>query len=141
MCALRGVQLEGAGHGVQHGLGRPDLAPLFQTGVVVGADPRKLSNLLAAQPGYSAGCRRRGQSRRFGAHPGTHDPQELSKLCALTHGSILSRAAPGFDAQGRSAGPRKGREGLGIQTTSAVPTLEGSLFTKQMELAWLSFPT
>src|SRR5665811_1391984 len=117
MCALRGVQLEGAGHGVQHGLGRPDLAPLFQTGVVVGADPRKLSDLLAAQPGYSAGCRRRGQSCRLGAHPGPHDPQELPKLCALTHVPILSRATARLYAEGRSAGPRKSRDRLGIQTS------------------------
>jgi len=56
MCTLRGVQPEGAGDGVHHGLGGPDLAPLFQTGVVVGADPRKLGDLLSAQPGYAAGC-------------------------------------------------------------------------------------
>jgi hypothetical protein len=48
VCALGGVQLEGAGDGVHHGLGGPDLASLFQTGVVVGADPRKLGNLLTA---------------------------------------------------------------------------------------------
>ena len=56
MCALRGVQLEGAGDGVDNGLGGPDLAPLFQTGVVVGADPGKLRCLLTAQPAYAAGC-------------------------------------------------------------------------------------
>jgi len=54
MRALRGIQLQGSGDRVYDGLGRPDLASLFQTLVAVGTDPRKLGNLLAAQPRYAA---------------------------------------------------------------------------------------
>ena len=118
MGALRSVQLQGAGHGVDNGLGGPDLAPLFQTGVVVGADPRKLRNLLTAQPGHAAGRRRCRQPRGFRPHPGTHDAQELSKLRTLTHDSILARATPRIYAEGRSAGPRTGRDRPAIQAST-----------------------
>jgi hypothetical protein len=44
------------GDGVDNGLGGPDLTSLFQTRVVVGADPRKLCDL---PHGVNPGTRRR----------------------------------------------------------------------------------
>src|SRR5450756_2799164 len=103
------------GDGVDNGLGGPDLTSLFQTRVVVGADPRKLCDL---PHGVNPGTRRRvvvaSSPAASAAHPGTHDPQELSELRTLTHDAILARATPGFHAEGRSAGPRKVRDRLAL---------------------------
>jgi hypothetical protein len=42
------VKVEGAGDGVEHGLGRSPKIAAFQPGVIVDADPGEQGNLFAA---------------------------------------------------------------------------------------------
>ncbi len=78
--ALGGIELKGAGQGLQD-LGGGVLRPaLFQPGVVLGAHPGQAGRLITAQTGHPADPAVGGQPRLVGGDPGPAGAQEIGEL-------------------------------------------------------------
>ncbi|EPH44313.1 hypothetical protein STRAU_2753 [Streptomyces aurantiacus JA 4570] len=85
--ALGVVEPQHPGDGVQDAVGHVVGAALFESYVVVDADPGQLRQLLAAQPGHATAPAERTDAGLFRAQPGAAGAEERGEFGAEVHGS------------------------------------------------------
>jgi len=79
------VELQRAGHRLQHRLRRAGQMAAFESGVIVHADPRQHGNLLPAQARDASLVTEAGQPSLFRCQPGSATGQELLDVLAAIH--------------------------------------------------------
>ena len=79
------IQLQRAGHGLQHRLRRPRQVAALQPAVVVDAEPGEQRHLFASQTRHPPPAAVGRQARLLGAEPGPAAGQELLDVFAVIH--------------------------------------------------------